>query len=145
VTYTSAQQAAAWDAYIAQDPYLSRHRGEYAQRGGLFLPMVFRADLTLMQEVFTNVAGKRNTIQIRADILNVGNLINKGWGVGQRLVNAQPLIVPTAAQGGPADGLGRPQYRLRVVNGQLMNRTFEPTAGVGDVFRVQLGVRYTFQ
>ena len=31
-TYTSAEQAAAWDAYINQDPYLSQHRGEYAVR-----------------------------------------------------------------------------------------------------------------
>src|SRR5690606_21373924 len=45
VTFTPAQQAAAWDAYIEQDKYLSAHRGEYAERGAVFLPMVWRADL----------------------------------------------------------------------------------------------------
>ena len=30
-----------------QDPYLSQHRGEYAQRGAVFLPMVKRMDLSL--------------------------------------------------------------------------------------------------
>jgi len=28
--------------YIQQDEYLSKHRGEYAQRGGVFLPVVNR-------------------------------------------------------------------------------------------------------
>jgi len=35
-TFTAAEQAAAWDAYIAQDAYLSQHRGEYAKRGACF-------------------------------------------------------------------------------------------------------------
>ena len=35
VTFTPEQQAAAFDAYINQDKYLSKHRGEYAERGGL--------------------------------------------------------------------------------------------------------------
>jgi len=32
-TFTPAEQAAAWDAYISQDAYLSEHRGEYVVRG----------------------------------------------------------------------------------------------------------------
>src|SRR6185436_1197709 len=29
-SFTAAEQATAWDAYIAQDPYLSTRRGQYA-------------------------------------------------------------------------------------------------------------------
>ncbi|MCI0433514.1 MAG: carboxypeptidase regulatory-like domain-containing protein [Gemmatimonadetes bacterium] len=144
VTYTAAQQAAAWDAYINQDKYLSKNRGRYAERSAVFLPMVYRADLSIAQELLTNVGGRRNSLQLRADILNVGNLINSDWGVAQRLVNAQPLIVPTSAQGGPADASGRAQYRLRVVDGELMNRSLEYTSGIGDVYRIQFGLTYTF-
>ncbi len=144
VTYTAEQQAQAWDAYIEQDPYLSKNRGRYAERGGVFLPMAYRADLSLTQELFTGIAGRRNTLSLRADILNVGNLINKSWGQGQRLVNVQPLIVPTSAQGGPADAQGRAQYRLRAVGGELMSTSFEPTAFQADVYRIQLGLVYNF-
>ena len=69
-TFTAAQQAAAFEAYIQQDDYLSKHRGEYAQRGALFLPMVYRADLSFTQDFFTNVWGQRHGFQVRIDIQN---------------------------------------------------------------------------
>jgi hypothetical protein len=143
-TFTVAEQQAAWEAFIKQDPYLSKHRGEYAERGGISLPMVYRADLSIAQDLFTNVGSTRNGLQLRIDFLNFGNLLNKDWGVGQRFVSTQPLIVPTAAQGGPADSQGRAQYRLRNIGPQLISKTYEPTAGVTDVFRIQFGLRYMF-
>jgi hypothetical protein len=141
VTFTAQEQADAWEAYILQDDYLRTHRGQYAERGGVFLPMVFRADLSIAQDLFRDISGARNRLQLRLDILNVGNLINKSWGVGQRPVNAQPLIIPTGA---PADPQDRAQYRLRNISGQLMTETFQPAVGINDVFRVQLGLRYNF-
>ena len=143
-TFTAAEQAAAWETYISQDDYLSANRGTYAQRGAVFLPLVKRMDLSFAQELFTNIQGKRNSLQVRADVLNFGNLLNKNWGLGQRITNTQPLVVPTAAQGGPADAAGKAQYRLRVINNELQTKTYEQTAGFGDVWRIQLGLRYSF-
>jgi hypothetical protein len=137
-TYTSAEQAAAWDAYISQDSYLSQHRGEYAVRGAVFLPMIFRTDLSFSQDVFKNIAGRRNSLQFRVDINNFGNLLNSDWGVGRRLVNAQPLTNPSA------DASGRLQYRLRAVNNELMTKSLESTAGFSDVYSVMFSLRYQF-
>lgn len=143
-TYTSADQAAAWDAYISADDYLSKNRGRYAERGAVFLPFVNRMDLSLAQDLFTSIAGTRHSLQFRADILNVGNLFNKDWGVAQRLVSNQPLVVPSSAQGGPADAQGRAQYRLRVINNELLSAPLQQTADTADVYRVQFMLRYTF-
>lgn len=137
-TYTAAEQATAWNAYIDQDPYLSQNRGSYAERNALFLPMVFRADLSLVQEVFANVAGLRNGLQLRADILNVGNMLNSDWGAGYFVRSTSPLI----ARG--ADAQGRALYRLRTVNNEFLTDTFGRTTGISDVYRVQLGIRYMF-
>ena len=52
--------------------------------------------------------------------------------------------MPAANQGGPVDGSGRAQYRLRVVDGNLMSHSLEQTAGLGDVWRVQFSLRYLF-
>ena len=142
--FTAAQQAAAWDAYIAQDPYLSKRRGEYAVRGAVFLPFVHRLDFGLTQDVFANLGGERHRFQFRIDVINFGNMLNSNWGVAQRLVSNSPLIVPTAAQGGPADASGRMQYRMRVINGQLMNKSYEQTADLLDVYRVMFSVKYFF-
>ena len=142
--FTAAQQAAAWDAFIAQDPYLSKRRGQYAERGAVFLPLVKRIDFGVTQDVFANLGGERHRFQFRIDIINFGNLLNKNWGVSQRLVSNSPLIVPTAAQGGPADAQGRMQYRMRVVNGQLMSRSYEQTADIPDVYRLMFSVKYFF-
>jgi hypothetical protein len=143
-TFTAAEQAAAWEAYIQQDKYLSANRGKYAERGAVIMPMVYRADFSFAQQLFTNIKGKRNSLEFRVDILNVGNLLNQDWGIGQTFNSTQPLVVPAANQGGPIGANGRPQYRLRNFGTELISETFRPTAGVGDVWRMQFGLRYIF-
>jgi outer membrane receptor protein involved in Fe transport len=142
--FTAAEQAAAWNTYIEQDDYLSKHRGEYAQRGAVFLPMVTRLDFSIAQDLFTSLKSRRHEFQFRVDMLNFGNLLSSNWGVSQRLINTSPLIVPSAAQGGVVDPQGRAQYRLRVINNELMSRSYEQTADLNDVWRIQFSLRYTF-
>jgi hypothetical protein len=77
-------------------------------------------------------------VQFRVDFLNVGNLLNKDWGVGERLVTTQPLI----ARGADANGVAL--YRLRNIGSELISKTFEQTAGIDDVFRIQFSLRYIF-
>jgi hypothetical protein len=108
------------------------------------MPMVYRADLSIAQQLFTNIKGKKNSLEFRVDILNVGNLLNQDWGIGQTFNTTQPLVVPSAAQGGAVNANGRPQYRLRNFGTELISETYRPTAGVSDVWRAQFGLRYTF-
>jgi hypothetical protein len=137
-TFSVADQQTAWDAYIAQDPYLSKRRGEYAVRNATFLPVLFRSDLGITQEIFAKVGEKRNALSVRFDILNLDNLLNRKWGSGKRIVSTTPLL----PQG--ADANGALLYRLRNVGTDLLNTTYQHTAGTSDVWRMQLGFRYTF-
>jgi hypothetical protein len=73
ITFTAEQQAAAFEAYITQDKYLSAHRGEYAQRGALMLPLLHKLDMSISQDVFKDIKGHRNAGQFRIDIQNAGN------------------------------------------------------------------------
>jgi hypothetical protein len=144
VTFTAQQQADAWEAYILQDKYLSANRGKYAERGAVIMPMVSRADFSFAQQLFTNINGKKNTLEFRVDILNVGNLLNQDWGLGKTFNSTQPLVVPSTSQGGPANAQGVSQYRLRNFGANLISETYRPTAGVSDVWRMQFGLRYIF-
>jgi len=144
-TFTAAEQAAAYDAYIQQDPYLSEHRGQYSERFGLGFPMLRRADLSITQDLFRNFGGQRNGFQIRADILNFGNLLNSNWGVGQvptlALNNNNQLTMLT----NPAlDAQGRSTYRLALVNNELPKTTFKSSAFTSDVWQFMLSLRYSF-
>jgi hypothetical protein len=144
VTYTALQQAEAWEQFILADPYLRSHRGQYAGRGAKFLPVIARVDFSLTQDVAATVGGRRHAFQFRLDVLNFLNLLNTDWGTGQRLTSNQPLIVPAANQGGAVDAQGRAQHRLRLLGTALIKTPLERTAGLGDVWRIQISLRYLF-
>lgn len=74
------QQWEDLNAYIEQDDYLSDRRGEYAERNASRLPWTNIVDMKILQDVWVNVADRKQTIQIAFDIFNVGNLINNKWG-----------------------------------------------------------------
>ena len=140
VTYTPQQQAAFFEEYINNDPYLSSRRGQYTERNGGIFPMLHRFDLAVARDFFITVGGKRNALQFRVDVFNVGNLINSNWGVGRRIIAAIPLT----SRGVHTDGT-TPRYR---VTSQLLNpttrRTTDWSATINDVWNLQVGIRYTF-
>jgi hypothetical protein len=144
--FSVAEQTAAFEQLIQSDSYLSSHRGQYAERNAVFLPMVNRADLSIAQDVFHSISGHRHAGQIRLDITNFGNLLNHNWGVGQRVVNSQILV----SQG--ADASGRLTYYLQTLNGNLITNARQTSATLAstssspsDVYIMMLSFRYTFQ
>ncbi len=136
--YTVAQQVASWEAYINQDAYLRAHRGEYAQRNAILRPMVYRADLSLSQDLSRHIGGAAHGLQVRLDMLNFTNWLNKNWGVSQILITNRPL----ASQG--VDATGANLYRLNTVSqgGPLISKSLQKAVTTSDVWRMQLGVRY---
>jgi hypothetical protein len=137
-TFTAAEQAAAFETYIQQDRYLRDRRGQYAERGRVLLPMFSRVDVSVMQDLFANLGGRRHSGQIRLDIFNFGNLLNSDWGVNDRLIRNQILTNPAV------DAQGRATYRLAVVSNQLLTRSYEKASSTSDVWSLMVSFRYTF-
>jgi len=77
---TVAEQWAALDAFITNDPYLSTRRGQYAERNGARMPWEHQFDLRIMQDLGIVIKNTKNSLQLSLDIINVGNLLNKDWG-----------------------------------------------------------------
>jgi hypothetical protein len=141
--YTEAQQQAALEAFISQDKYLDSRRGEYAERNGQFLPMLHRFDLSLIQDFYVNVKGQKNTVQLRFDILNFGNMVNNKWGVSQR------ATAPTLLTYSSVNASGEPVYKLatqKLLDGStiLARDTYSRNSSVFDVWTAQFGIRYIF-
>ena len=76
---------AAYAEFIKGDKYLSKHRGEYSERGAVVAPWQHRFNFKVAQDFDFMVAERKNTIQVSLDINNVGNLLNSNWGVYKKL------------------------------------------------------------
>ena len=61
--------------------------------------MVSRADFSVVQSVFADVFEKRQTFEVRLDILNVGNLINKNSGPSATFRKPPAIDSPDSSTG----------------------------------------------
>ena len=146
VLYTEAQQQEAFDKFIDQDPYLSTKRGQYVDRNVNLLPMLHRVDLSVTQDFFLKIGGKKNSFQFRADILNFTNLVNRSWGVSQRATATSILNVSQAPS---SSNNFIPGYTLAFQTDNtgvrtLAKDTFQKNASTFDVWQAQFTLRYTF-
>ncbi len=156
--YSSDDQWRDLNAYIQQDDYLNGRRGKVAERNGASRPWQHRIDFRLLQDVFTNLGQEnRNTLQFSLDLFNVGNLLNKDWGVIQT-ANRNNLL---SFQSYNTDG--KPVFTFPyLVNpvvsrattttpgqittpGQTLSKTFrDDVGGIASRWQMQLGLRYIF-
>lgn len=125
-------QWAALNAFIEQDPYLSRNRGRISERMGALAPWFTGVDVRILQDI----AFGGRTLQLSVDAMNVGNLVNSAWGV-RKTANpsaTSPLrLVEFDAEGEPVFEFTAPA------------KTFMPDPGAFSRWRVQLGARATIR
>ncbi len=139
VQFSAQQQSDAFFNYIDQDPYLSKNKGKYAERNGAMLPWRNRFDLRILQDIFMNAGGKKNTLQFSVDVLNVGNLLNSSWGIIQVTnYNNGAILVPQVAADGTAT------FQMARENNQLQTSSFRDLVSTGTTWGLQLGLRYSF-
>jgi len=144
-TFTAAEQAAAFETYIKNHPYLSTIRGQYAERNGGEFPWLTRFDFSAEQDFFvkTGKSGKLNTIRLRLDIINASNLINNKWGVGYVNTANAPLVY----SGRTANNQPIFQLATQVApDGStiLLKDAFLKSKTLDDVYQIQFGIRYIF-
>lgn len=143
VLYTAKQQSDLFFRMIEQDKYLSSRKGKYAERNGAKLPWRNQVDIRLTQDIFTNIGGRKNTLQFTLDIFNFGNLLNKHWGTYD-LVNASSILVPTNQNNLVAGGTVKPTFRLQTDRNQPVTTTFRDNNTITSTYYMQFGLRYIF-
>jgi len=141
VTFTAADQQDAFEEFINNSPYLKNHRGEYAERNTALLPWYNRWDFRFLQDIYleTGKNNTRHTLQFSVDILNVGNMISKNWGIQKVRVTNNPLVYRSI------DGTtSEPLYRWQNISGDLVTQPYEDLVSPSSTWSMQLGLRYIF-
>lgn len=140
------------NSYISQDKYLSKHRGQYAERNALVYPWFKRLDLNVTQDFFIKTGkdgSDRHTLRLSVDIVNVGNMINKDWGTYK---------IPSAGSGSgvlnvgilkydklDTDGTPIFSFPYRVASSQTPYTTsFKDDVSIFSRWQMQFGIRYLF-
>lgn len=143
VTYTAAQQSAMFFKYIEQDEYLKSRKGKYAERNGVQLPWRNQVDFRFAFDIFTNVGGKKNTLQFTWDIFNFGNFLNKNWGVFD-VVNTPALLIPRNVSSLVPGGNVKPTFSLAEDRGAPVTSTYRQNNSLTSTYYQQFGLRYIF-
>ena len=130
---STAERDAFW-AFVQGNEYLRSHLGEVAERNADFDAWVNNFDVRVSQELPGFFAG--NKAEIWLDILNIGNMIDKDWGVIEEV--GFPSMRGIVEYGGIAAN-GQYVYRF--------NTPDEPRVyddrGVSR-WALQVGFRYSF-
>jgi hypothetical protein len=143
VVYTAAQQSAMFFKYIEQDEYLRSRMGKYAERNGAQMPWRNQFDLRIAQDIFTDIGGKKNSLQFTLDIFNFANWLNKEWGIVKTVNNGsilQPRNVGSIVPGGATV----PTFSLAADRGAPITSTFRDNNSLASTYYMQFGLRYTF-
>ncbi len=123
----------AFNAFVEQDRYLSKHRGEIAERFGLLNPWYQTVDIRILQDIGFDAAGKRHRLQLNFDVMNFLNLLSSDWGVRKFASPAatSPLRLVRF------DGAGEPVFNFTGPAETFIDDPFEFSR-----WRIQIGAKY---
>ncbi len=127
--------------FIDNNPYLSKNRGQIAQRNAVVLPWTGRVDLNITQDVTFNVKGRKQTLRFTADIYNFTNFLSKNLGVYDVPTTTTPLNFTGNFRG------NMPIFTFPYFNTTTrtpLQNSWRHDTGNASRYQVQLGVRYIF-
>lgn len=140
IQFVSAEDENAFFKFLEQDDYLSKHKGEYAEANAARAPWVHKFDLRILEDFSLKVGKTAHTIQLSADVLNVGNLINSKWGVNKNMAASNYGAILKLEE----VNANVPSYSMVKVGGEYPTKTYSTYENYSQCWQLQVGVRYFF-
>lgn len=140
--FSVEEQRAAFNELMSNVSYLSDNKGKIADRNAVLMPWYNRFDVKILQDLFTNIGGSKNSLQFSVDFVNFANLLNSDWGVRKQLIpNAStPLSAVTRGT--------NPTFRMNTANIDgavvLPTEMYQDVRTLGTTWSMQFGLRYIF-
>lgn len=135
-----------------QQNYLSAHRGEFAKANGWVLPWYKKLDLNITQDIYFYSKNKgdndKHTIRLSLDIINVGNFVNKNWGlVKTPTLNSNSSGYQLLTFEGMAADNRTPLYSFPYADASSQTprtNSYNNSTGITSRWQMQFGIRYLF-
>ena len=141
IRFINQEHEDAFFAFMDQCRYLRRNRGQYAEAFAVRAPWVHRFDLRVARDFRVS----RNTLTFSVDIMNVGNLLNSRWGIPQNQANANGGGILTFERAAMvANGDNIPVFSVPTALLSEDATPFTTNYSIGNTWRMQFGLRYTF-
>ena len=141
IRFVSENDRARYWAFANNDPYLSSHKGEYAQGYAVYSPWVHRLDFRYAHDFKIKIGKSTNTLQLNVDLKNALNLFHSSLGVSKYM--NPDLKSGRILSFDHVDGDGVPVFKTnsKVVSGM---DTWIPSKSIGQCWYVQVGIKYMF-
>jgi len=131
----------AFFKFMEQDKYLSTHKGQYAEAYAARPGFVHRFNLAVIQDFNVRAGKTKNTLQLRLDILNVGNMLNTEWGVNKTMsASNNGRILRYEGK----DANNTPSFSMVKVSGAYPTQTYIPYEHLSQCWGMKIGLRYIF-
>ena len=128
-------------AFVNNDPYLSSHKGQYAEPYALFSPWVHRFDFAYKHDFKVKLGENVNILQLSADIKNIANLFNNSWGVSKSMNSALNDGRILKFEGADPEGYATFSTPAAVSGSTV---TWAPVYGLGQCWYASIGIKYMF-
>lgn len=141
--WASDADAEAYFAFAKNDPYLSAHQGEYAQRYAGHEPFYSRLDFRFLQDFYLKVNGQKNTLQLSVDVINLMNMFNSSWGINDIYIGSNNQVTPLKFEGIDS-ATGKAKVSMRKIDDNYMTSAYQEPTSVSSTWNLQIGLRYMF-
>lgn len=132
--------------FINQDHYLAFHRGEYAKANSVVYPWYKQLNLNITQDIYfytkNHDTKDRHTLRLSLDIINIGNLLDRNWGI----VKTSSVSNFLKFEGLAADGK-TPLFSFPyadATNQVPFVNSFSNSTSIYSRWQMQFGIRYLF-
>lgn len=139
VIATAQQGKDAFFAFIENNKYLKKHKGQYMERFGALLPWVNNLDLRILQDFSITTGSKRHALQLSLDLSNLPNLLSSSWGNRYRYnfggFNDQSLLKTRV------DATNHVIYSFNPKATSVYSKDYS----LSSTWSAQIGIRYIFR
>lgn len=142
VKFVSQADEDAFFKFMDQDPYLRNNKGKYAGANAVNAPWVHQFDLKLTRDFKLKVGENMNKLSIIFDVLNFGNMLSSKWGIPKSYMGVSNNGQILKYEG--MDANRTPTFSFGKNNGEYISQTFDYSTSYYNTWKLQIGIRYTF-